>query len=141
MNQEKEIRNDVNYIRQLFFGFYEIFQGFFLMLAYFITSLNEDDTWFRMSIILIVIGAFEFGLEKLLFTRTITKGEAYNNKLLFAICLILDVMIIIFTFRYNRAVSILFLILSIIEVAIYILIPYRWKIINWIRRKIKKKKP
>ena len=141
MSHEKEIRNDVNHIRQLFVGVCDTLQGFFLMLAYFITSLNEDATWFRMSIILIVIGAFEFGFEKIMFIRTITKAVAYNNKLAFAKWLIVDVMIIIFIFRYNRAVSILFLISSIIEVAIYIAIPYRWEIRNWIRRKIKKKKP
>ena len=46
-------------------------------------------------------------------------------------------MIIIFIFRYNRAVSILFLILSIIEVVIYIAIPYRWEIKRWIKKKRK----
>ena len=137
MSKEKEISNDVNHIRQLFFGFYEIFQGFFLMLAYFITSPNEDASWFGMSIILIVMGAFEFGFEKIIFIRTITKAVAYNNKLAFAKWLIVDVMVIIFIFRYNRAVSILFLILSIIEVAIYIAIPYRWEIKRWIKKKRK----
>ena len=38
-------------------------------------------------------------------------------------------------------VSIIIVAALIIEIAIAFLIPYRWKIINWIRRKIKKKKP
>lgn len=42
---------------------------------------------------------------------------------------------------FNLVVSCIGMALPVIWVAIYILIPYRRKISNWIRRKIKKKKP
>ena len=42
---------------------------------------------------------------------------------------------------YNLIISCIGMALPVIWVAIYILIPHRWKIRNWIRRKIKKKKP
>ena len=123
----------ITHRREICLGVIWLINGIILLISYY--ALHIDDFWRNFSFICIFIGGGDVIFD--LIVKATLENSKYNTNLYTIISIVSFIAISIVLICINAFAGIILFLACIIEVAIYIAIPYRWEIKRWIKKKRK----